>query len=98
MAKEDKPDNGKGGGADKVDLIIVVGGGAEVTVKAKLDDSLLDVAEKALKKSENTGQPVENWELRTESGSILDLNRTVGSYNLMNGALLSLTLKAGAAG
>jgi hypothetical protein len=96
MAKDgEKPDHGKGN--DKVDLLVLVSGD-EVKVKAKPDDTLLDVATKALEKSENVGQPIENWELRNEDGDVLDLARTVSSYGLASGTLLSLTLKAGVAG
>jgi hypothetical protein len=96
MAKQDgKPDTGKGN--DKVDLVVVVNGD-EVKVKAKPGETLGEVATKALEKSENVGQPIENWELRNEGGQILDLGRNVSSYNLADGAILSLTLKAGIAG
>jgi hypothetical protein len=89
---------GRGKGDDKkVDLIVLISG-VEVPIKAKPDDLLRDVVEKALKTSENVGQPIENWDLRDESGNVLDLDRTVGSYDLADGALLSLTLKAGVAG
>ncbi|HZF93889.1 MAG TPA: DUF2604 domain-containing protein [Allosphingosinicella sp.] len=89
--------NGNGGGNDKVDLIVLVSG-SEVEIKAKLNDTLGEVAEKALKKSENVGQPLENWDMRNEDGEVLDLGRPVGSFGFAEGALLSLTLKAGIAG
>lgn len=92
------PGSGHGGGQDKkVDLLIIVTGD-EVEVKAKLDDELSEVVETALKKTEHKGRPVTDWDLRTESGEVLDLNRTVRSYSLQDGAILSLTLKAGVAG
>lgn len=81
----------------KIDLVVLVSG-VEVKVKAQHDELLRKVAERALKKSENVGQPLENWDLRNEAGEILDLDRTVSSYHLKDGALLSLTLKAGIAG
>ncbi|WP_286839996.1 MULTISPECIES: DUF2604 domain-containing protein [unclassified Acidiphilium] len=81
----------------KIDLVVLVSG-VEVKIKAQHDELLRRVAERALKKSENVGQPLENWDLRNEAGEILDLDRTVGSYHLKDGALLSLTLKAGIAG
>jgi hypothetical protein len=81
----------------KIDLVALVSG-VEVKIKAQHDELLRKVAERALKKSENVGQPLENWDLRNEAGEILDLDRTVGSYHLKDGALLSLTLKAGIAG
>lgn len=103
MVNNKKPDDsgtggGTGGGNTKVDLEVVVGGGEGVTIKAKPDDTLNDVAVEALKKSKNKGQPIENWDLRDEPGAVLDLARTVGSYGFASGTLLSLTLKAGIAG
>jgi hypothetical protein len=81
----------------KFELIVLVSG-VEVKIKAHAGELLRTVAERALKKSENVGQPLENWDLRNEGGDVLDLDRTVGSYHLKDGALLSLTLKAGIAG
>jgi hypothetical protein len=101
MSGKDKADDkGQGGGKGddkKIDLTIVVSGD-EVKIKAKLDDTLGDVAQKALDKSENIGRPLTDWILRNENGEVLDLNRTVGSYGLKDGDLLSLTLEAGVAG
>lgn len=102
MANDKKPDGGTGGGHgggnDKIDLVVVVGGGEGVDIKAKPGDTLLEVAQEALKKSKNKGQPIENWEMRDASGNILDLGRAVGSFGFSSGVVLSLTLKAGIAG
>ncbi|TNC65783.1 DUF2604 domain-containing protein [Rubellimicrobium roseum] len=92
-----KGDDHGDGGDKKVDLTLVVSS-TEVTVKAKLEDTLLEVAEIALKKSENLGRPVADWVLRKEDGEELDLSRTVASYGFNDGDLLSLALKAGVAG
>jgi hypothetical protein len=81
----------------KICLIVLVSG-VEVKIKAHGAELLRTVAEQALKKSENVGQPLENWDLRNEAGDILDLARTVHSYRLKDDSVLSLTLKAGIAG
>jgi hypothetical protein len=81
----------------KIDLIVLVSG-VEVKIKAHGEELLRTVAERALKKSENVGQPLENWDLRNEAGDILGLDRTVHFYHLKDDSVLSLTLKAGIAG
>lgn len=102
MSKDKVPDpgedNGKGKGDDKkVDLIVAVSGD-DVDIKAKPDDTLESVADKALKKSEHLGRPLSDWVLRNADGDVLDLARTVASYGLKDGDVLSLTLEAGVAG
>jgi len=97
MSDKDK-DKGPGGGQDKKIELVVVVSGDEVKVKAKPEDTLSDVAEQALKKSEHVGRPLSDWLMRNEAGQVLDLGRTVASYGLKDGDILSLTLEAGVAG
>lgn len=81
----------------EIEITVIVQGQpvkTEDNVKAKL----LIVVEKALKKSGNGGQPPENWELRDTAGQILDLNKTIADYGILNGARLFLSLKAGVGG
>ena len=90
--------NGNGKGNDKkVDLIVTVSGD-DVDIKAKADETLESVADRALKKSEHLGRPLSDWVLRDESGQVLDYARTVSSYGLKDGDVLSMTLEAGVAG
>lgn len=81
----------------KVDLIVAVSGD-DVNIKAKPEDTLEGVADKALKKSEHLGRPLSDWILRNEAGDVLEVSRTVESYALKDGDVLSLTLEAGIAG
>ena len=81
----------------RIELRVIVSGD-EVKIKAKPDELLSKVAERALGKSEHTGRPLSDWVMRSEAGEVLDMNRTVESYGLKDGAILSLTLEAGAAG
>ena len=81
----------------RIELRVIVSGD-EVKIKAKLDELLSKVAERALEKSEHTGRPLSDWVMRNEAGEVLDIDRTVESYALQEGAILSLTLEAGAAG
>lgn len=97
--------NGKGqhGGGGKpsspkqIDIVVIVNGSPE-TIKIKLDQPLLLLLKKALEETENTGQPVENWELRSSEGVELDLGQDVGTAGLKDGDVLSANLKTGAAG
>ena len=81
----------------RIELRVIVSGD-EVKIKAKPDELLSKVAEHALEKSEHTGRPLSDWVMRSEAGEVLDVDRTVESYCLKEGAILSLTLEAGAAG
>jgi hypothetical protein len=80
-----------------IDLNVVVNG-QPTLVKANTEAPLSTVVEHALQQSGNSGQPISNWELRDASGQILDLSRTVESYNLQSGTTLFLNLKAGVGG
>ena len=81
----------------RIELRVIVSGD-EVKIKAKPDELLSKVAERALEKSEHTGRPLSDWVMRNEAGEVLDMDRAVESYGLKEGAILSLTLEAGAAG
>jgi hypothetical protein len=83
---------------DKTIKLLVIVSGDEVKVRAKPDELLSEVAEKALKKSEHVGRPLKDWVMRNEAGEILNMDRTVESYHLKDDAILSLTLEAGVAG
>lgn len=80
-----------------VELTVIVNGTPE-GIKIKPDQPLRLLLEKALEKTENTGQPVENWELRDEAGAELDLDKTVAAAGLRDGDVVSANLKTGAAG
>ena len=96
--KSGKPDKPKPSPSDKhVDLIVIVNGTPE-DIKIKADQSLRLLLQKALEKTENTGQPAENWELRSEAGAELDLDITVEAAGLKDGDVVSANLKTGAAG
>lgn len=81
----------------RIELLVIVSGD-EVKIKAKPDEFLSKVAEQALEKSEHTGRPLSDWVMRNEAGDVLDVSRTVESYGLKDGDILSLTLEAGVAG
>jgi hypothetical protein len=94
--KAEKPDKPKS--PDKhLDVMVIVNGTPEV-VKIKTDHLLRLLLQKALEKSENTGQPLQNWELRNEGGGELNLDVTVEAAGIEEGDVLSANLKTGAAG
>jgi hypothetical protein len=81
----------------KFEITFVINGEPQ-KVKAAPDDRLMDVLEVALKESENTGQPVDAWQVTDEPGKVLDLGQTLAEIGVHNGAVLVASLKTGAAG
>ena len=84
-------------GGNQIDINVVVNG-QPVTVRANLNAPLQTVVLKGLHDSGNSGQPLENWELRDAPGQVLDLTRKVEDYGIASGATLFLNLKAGVGG
>lgn len=78
--------------------ITVIVNGQPVAEHVNVKLVLRDVVKRALEKSGNSGQPIDNWELRDAAGQVLDLSKTVAHYGLDNGAKLFLNLKAGVGG
>jgi hypothetical protein len=81
----------------KLDLTIVVNG-QPTTVEANPNAPLHTVIPKALQQTNNTGQGVENWELRDAAGNLLDASRKIETFNFAPGTNLFLNLKAGVGG
>ena len=78
--------------------ITIVVNGQPVDVEAGLDKEIEDAVKYALKKTGNTGQPPERWELRDDSGHPIDTSKTFGALGIKPGAKLFLNLKAGVGG
>lgn len=90
---------GKGGKNDNHPFsITIVVGGEDQKLQVKPDDVASDVLQEALKKSKNVGQPLEDWELKTEAGVALALTSTLAELNIGKDETLFASLKAGAAG
>ena len=81
----------------KIHVTFVINGDPTV-VEAKPNEQLVKVLEKALKESENTGQPVDAWQVTDEPGTVLDVTKTLLELGVKDGAVLLASLKAGAAG
>ena len=81
----------------KTEITVVVNGQPTV-VDAIEDDPLSTIIPDALRQTENSGQPPENWELRDADGSLLDLDKKIGDYGFPEKTRLFLNLKAGVGG
>ena len=81
----------------KLSITIVVNGQPTV-VDAVEDAPLGTIIPDALRQTENSGQPPENWELRDADGTLLDLNKNIGDYGFPEKTRLFLNLKAGVGG
>lgn len=96
MADKDtgKPDKPK-----EKDTVIVVVNGVETTVNIHGNPALSDVVATALQQTNNSGQPLENWELRGPDGTpIPDLSIKVKKLNLELEDRIFLNLRAGIGG
>lgn len=96
MAKTaDKKPGDKPG--QKVTIIFIVNG-QDVEIDANVHTPLSAARDQALSKSNNTGRPPEEWEVRTEAGVLLDASLKIESFGFTSGVRLFLTLKVGAGG
>lgn len=89
-----RPDKDK----DRDFTLVIVVNGAPTPIEGQPKQKLHVFAQKALKESNNPGQPIENWQLTRQDGTPLDLNKTPDDYGLESGATLFLNLKAGIGG
>ena len=82
---------------ERIEIVIIVNG-EPVTEKAHPDEEVGEVVSRALNDSGNSGQPLNNWELRDESGHVIDFGRKFRNLDIKPGATLFLNLKAGVGG
>lgn len=90
MSKPPKADN-------HLDLRVVVSG-SEQQVRVNVHEPLGHAVREALRLSGNSGQPAEDWELRTEAGLLLDQSARSGEAGLSDGQVVFLSPRAGAGG
>ena len=81
----------------KISITVVVNGQRTV-VDAFDDDALSAIIPDALRQTDNSGQPPENWELRDADGTLLDLGKKIGDFGFPEKTRLFLNLKAGVGG
>ena len=72
--------------------------GVGTPIEGRPGTKLLDLLEKALQKSENTGQPATAWQVTDEPGNLLDEQKTLAELGISDGAVLLANLRTGAAG
>lgn len=81
------------------DHVMVVVNGAATTVAIKGNPSLQEVVETALEQTQNSGQPVDAWELRgPDDAPIADLTMKIKKLDLDEDDKLYLNLRAGIGG
>jgi Protein of Unknown function (DUF2604) len=81
------------------DHVVVVVNGTATTVTIHGNPDLLEVVTAALNQTGNSGQPVENWELRgPDDAPITDLKTKFKKLDLKPGDVLYLNLRAGVGG
>lgn len=84
--------------SDKQIEFTIIVNGQPVPVKIGQDEEIGEAVAKALNDSGNSGQPIENWELRDASGQIIDTGKKIVESGIKEGATLFLSLKAGIGG
>jgi hypothetical protein len=82
----------------EIEITVIVNGQPVELEHVNVKTLLRAVVERALEKSGNSGQPIDNWELRDSAGQVLDLSKTVAHYGIVSGTKLFLNLKAGVGG
>ena len=82
---------------NEIEITIIVNG-QPVPIKINVSELIRVAVKEALERSENTGQPYENWELRDASGQIIDFDKKIGNLDIKEGTKLFLNLKAGVGG
>lgn len=80
-----------------LDLVVVVSG-EPVTVEINGKQTVAQLIHKALQHSGNQGQDPDQWELRTQSGELLDPASHLGSVGIHEGTTLFLNPRAAAGG
>ncbi len=81
----------------EIDVVVVVSGQPE-RLAIGSHQKLQHLVHEALRRSGNQGQPPSDWDLRTESGQLLDQELTAAEADIQGGMTLFLSPKAGAGG
>ena len=82
---------------NQIELTVIVSG-SDVAVTVNPSQRVEHVIREALRESGNQGQPVDQWELRRESGEVLNPGDRVGDIGLADGDVLTLQPRVGAGG
>ncbi len=82
---------------NKITLIFIVNG-VDVPVEGNIHEPLKAARNKALADSNNTGRPMDEWEIHNDAGKALDPDKKIADLGLVDGARLFLNLKVAAGG
>lgn len=82
---------------NKISITFIVNG-VDIPIEANIHQPLKVARDKALKDSNNTGRPVDEWEVHNDKGEALDSSQKIADLGLKDGDRLFLTLKVGAGG
>lgn len=82
---------------NKIDLEVVVSG-APVAVTVNPNQKADQVVREALRVSGNEGRPIEDWELKTENGTLVDLGARTEDLGFQDGTRLFLSPKVSGGG
>lgn len=80
-----------------IELDFIVNGEC-VHVTTESHSVLSETVAEALEKSGNVGQSLANWELRDESGTVVDMQSKIEQADIQAGTKCFLNLKAGVGG
>ncbi len=80
------------------EILTVVVNGRPIDLDVNENAPLHTLVPKALEETGNQGQPLQNWELRDEKGTLLDLNQKIEDFHFAAGTKLFLNPKAGVGG
>jgi hypothetical protein len=78
--------------------IMFVIAGDDVPVEVNLNEPLHVAVTKALKESNNTSRPRDDWETRNTEGSLLGSDAKISALGLVAGARVMLSPKVGGGG
>lgn len=82
---------------NKIKIVFVVNG-VDAPVEANVHEPLKAARNKALEDSKNTGRPVDEWQVHTEDGVLLEADKKIEELGLKDGVRLLLSLTVGAGG
>ena len=79
----------------RIDFIV---NGETVPIEHGINTPLFVGMREALDASNNTARPLEEWEVRDQSGGLLDRTISPTGHSISDGAILFVTLRLGAGG
>jgi hypothetical protein len=85
------------GHPNQISLTFIVNGTETKIDKVNINEPLHVAVQRALDQTGNSGRPIGDWQV-IYNDQTLDINRKIVEYNLPDGAIIFLSLKAGQGG